>query len=780
MRQWIVPLSLLLLLSACSSTSQDKDAVVAAAATNPPASESVVKDNSAQNKDNIAIFVKNNADNFANYAMKFAKSDDFAKEVQKIIDESQAAQKAKKKKVKDSAVKLVQPDGLKSLYESHQYAPIFVSGGSLPTALDPLLNELDHLEDHGLGKTIDLQPWRDAIAALGENKPDAANDKFTFTAEEQATITNLIVERNIDVRDQKAVSALIAELVKDDNLMPRLHQTVTERIQQQSQHAQQNALADVLTADVIMQFARAMKFNNLTHLTEEETAQIGKKPSDAKYKAITEARTNVWMHTLTSVLDSPAPGMKEEDSEAKAEKPADTAANAETQQDEFAAAVMDEAADAHKAEAEAAAAEAAKMEHASSVQELVDALYPAHPDYKKLMEARRHYAELPDWESISSMPLKKGKTFKNLPALRKRLAAEGYYHGDVSPEALSDKNATTYDDEIRAAVQLYHEAHQLDYDETEGMKKSFWESLNTPRQKRLDQIDANLRRWHNTQIIDSPYYIFVNVPEFYGEVWRDGKRVYRFPVVAGNAKRACDPQTKQWKFINATPLQHARMLYIEYNPYWNVPPRIEQEDYIEKINADPTWLTTHGYEYYTSGGHTILRQLPSEKNALGRVKFIFPNPHSTFLHDSPQKHFFKYPIRAFSHGCMRVWKPLDLAKLLLEYDGQWYPKLAKEIDEKNKDDRLETKRFVLKNRFDVFIDYFTVRTDDEGLVHFFADPYKYIRYELDPPKPSELRCKPKPKAWIARTSLQAGGDAGADAGGGADVGADDSSDVSPE
>ena len=151
-----------------------------------------------------------------------------------------------------------------------------------------------------------------------------------------------------------------------------------------------------------------------------------------------------------------------------------------------------------------------------------------------------------------------------------------------------------------------------------------------------------------------------------------------------------------------------------------------------------------------------MRQLPSESNALGRVKFIFPNAHATFMHDSPKKGLFRYPIRAFSHGCMRVWEPLELAKRILTYDGQWRDSIATDIDD------YVTRRFVLKNRFDVFIDYFTVKADEAGRVHFFADPYRYVRDALEPPTAKERSCTPRKFTFVPRERAAGGEDVAID------------------
>ncbi|MBQ9395576.1 MAG: L,D-transpeptidase family protein [Proteobacteria bacterium] len=734
MKRWIVPLSLILLFSSCSNAPQNVENSNTPNAVQPAPAQETQESPVDQKKANYEGFVKANAENLANYAMKLAKSDDLTKEIQALLGDDVP---------KEIGESIQYRAYLREIYEGRQYTPIFVSGNDIIPAMAPIIEEFHRLPSHGLAK-IDASPWNEALKALQDSTP-GSHDDFVFTDEERAKLVDLLMEKDVDYTDAQAVKKFVADLVKDENAMTRLHDEVVNRAKQSAISAKQAALVDVRTADLTMQFARAMAFENMTHLTDEEKAIVEKRPTDANYKAISVARTKNWFESLVRVLDTPtARDDKADDKPAEIAQNADETANPDDINDDE----LDEAGDALAAEKAAANAQKEHIADAHDVKSLLNALYPPHPAYKKLMEARDRYAALEDWKDIPTMSLKKGKPHKGIPALKKRLAAEGYYHGDISEAALTAEGADIYDGDIRAAVRLYHDTHQLAYDENKGIMNSFWESLNTPRVKRLEQIEENLRRWHKTQIIESPYYIFINVPDFHGEVWRDNQMVYRFPVVVGNAKRGCNSQTKQWYFMNATPLQHARMLYIEYNPYWIVPPRIEQEDYIKKINSDPNWLKDHNFEYYTEKGHTVLRQLPGENNALGRVKFIFPNPHSTFLHDSPQKGLFKYPIRAFSHGCMRVWEPLELAKRLLQYDGQWKDRIAKDIED------LQPKRFILKNRFDVFIDYFTVRVDDDGLVYFLADPYRYVRYALEPPKARDLQCTPKQKEWIARNPAQ--------------------------
>ena len=266
--------------------------------------------------------------------------------------------------------------------------------------------------------------------------------------------------------------------------------------------------------------------------------------------------------------------------------------------------------------------------------------------------------------------MRKGMTHERVAKLKERLTIEGFYSGPI------DKH---FDEAAQEAVRRYQETHQMEV--TGESSKGFWSSLNRTAEQRLLEIEANIRRWHRTFVNPNDYFVFINVPDFFAEVWRDGKRDMRFKIVTGNRTKVCDPKTERWVYANATPLQHAQMEYLILNPYWNVPPRIEQEEYLPKIHENPNWLEENGFEYFTQNGFTVLRQLPGENNALGRVKFIFPNPHSTFMHDTPKKGFFRYPVRAFSHGCMRVQDPMDFAEYLLKNDDKWTPEVRQAIEE---------------------------------------------------------------------------------------------------
>ncbi len=668
--------------------------------------EPVVVPQVNKKRERIEAFIEKNADSFVVYAMRNVEPQELNTKIRELVEQPKASKGLKSADYGDLTLPaLTHAEQIKRVYEARGYAPIFMQGGRLSDRTSIVVETFKNLDERGVTpKMLNPTAFLAAVDALGDDNQPTTSGPFTFNADERAILADAIETRGIDITNSAEIKRLIDECISnEDSLIPRLRSAVNDQMKGSVDDVKWAALADVLLADHVMNYARIVKFNNKTHLTDAEKSTLSKTPSKKEYEAIAIARMMNWFATVEN----------------------------ESSKEAFEA--------------------------------QWNGLYPHHDQYERLIEAYRRYKSLPDWTTVKTGTLTPKKASPAVPLLKIRLAEEGYYKGDVSEEAQKSEAFSVYDNDIRAAVRLYHTTHQIDYDDDKSINKSFWTSLNTTREERIIQIQENIRRWYGSYLVPSDYFIYVNVPDFHGEVWKDGKMIHRFPVVAGSARRSCDPQTKQWYYINATPLMHARMAYLEYNPYWVVPNRIEQEDYIEKINADPTWLETHGFEYYTENGRTVLRQLPAENNALGRVKFIFPNEHSTFLHDSPQKRFFKYSIRAFSHGCMRVWEPLKLAEILLKNDGQWHDGITDEIED------FQTRHINFKKKFDVFIDYFTVRVDDNGLVHFLADPYHYVKDALNPPTEKQLQCKPAERKYIQRTSLQKGG--------GDDVGSDDSTGV---
>lgn len=250
-----------------------------------------------------------------------------------------------------------------------------------------------------------------------------------------------------------------------------------------------------------------------------------------------------------------------------------------------------------------------------------------------------------------------------------------------------------------------------------------------PAEKRRDQIRVTLQRWRESRLGNDQDFIHVNIPDFHAEVWRKGELGMRFRVVTGANRQKWNAQKKVNEFINATPLMSGRMDFVVFNPYWNIPNAIRRDEIEPKAAADPEYLLTQGIETVVDEtGREYMRQLPGPKNALGTVKFLFPNDRDIYLHDTPDKGFFKWPTRAFSHGCVRVQDPNELAKELLSSEGKW------DDTEVSAWYARPTETWIkLDQPMSVHIEYYVARVDELGRTNFLADVYL-----LDQPRLADI------------------------------------------
>jgi murein L,D-transpeptidase YcbB/YkuD len=203
-------------------------------------------------------------------------------------------------------------------------------------------------------------------------------------------------------------------------------------------------------------------------------------------------------------------------------------------------------------------------------------------------------------------------------------------------------------------------------------------------------------------VANASEYIFVNIPSYQLNYNRDGERVLEMPVVVG-------------KTMSKTVIFSGNMSFVVFSPYWNVPPSILNSEVLPGIKKDKNYLAKHNMEW----NNGQVRQKPGKNNSLGLVKFIFPNSNNIYLHDSPAKTLYARDSRAFSHGCVRVGKPRDLAIEVLKNDPEWTPE---KIDAAM---RAGTEKWVpLKNKIPVHIGYFTAWVNEQGEIHFYEDIYK--------------------------------------------------------
>jgi murein L,D-transpeptidase YcbB/YkuD len=332
------------------------------------------------------------------------------------------------------------------------------------------------------------------------------------------------------------------------------------------------------------------------------------------------------------------------------------------------------------------------------VYEALAELKPRYPFYTRLKSALAEYRRIAaagGWETIPAggAPLKPGVTDERVVRLRRRLGVTG----DLPAAAAADPSSK-YDASVAAGVKAFQERHGLPVDGAVG--KATLVALDVPVSARIDQIRATLERcrWVMHDLPDR--FVLVNVAGFTVTVMGPDGPTWDSAVVVGK------PYTK-------TPIFRADMRYIVLNPTWTVPPGIMNKEVVPGMRRDPNYLQRKGYVMVN--GQVV--QPAGPKNALGRVKLIFPNPHHVYLHDTPSKSYFNETSRTFSHGCVRVAKPIELAALALD-DPAWTTQTLDEAVATGK-----TRTVVLQKPLPVLILYWTAAVTPDGRLHFLPDVY---------------------------------------------------------
>jgi len=377
----------------------------------------------------------------------------------------------------------------------------------------------------------------------------------------------------------------------------------------------------------------------------------------------------------------------------------------------------------HDVEPAEALANAAKRH---DIHTLVAGYAPQTAEYRKLKAALATYREiarLGGWTQMSDGPIMRpGDRSPRVAELRRVLAERG----EAISETAEDPNR--YDQDVKAAVRGFQERHGLHPDGRFG--PATLRALNMTAERRIEQIKINMerRRWMPDDL--GVRYAFVNLADFRLRVVFHDEPVFETRVVVGTA-------------ADRTPVFSDRMTYLVINPYWNIPPSIAGEEMLPQLRKDPLSLAAKGIRVFSgwaAGAVEIdpttidwnmvssrrfpfkLRQDPGDQNALGRVKFMFPNQFNIYLHDTPSKSLFERTVRTFSHGCIRVEDPLRLARLLLAEDPNWPPE---RIDEQLASN--ERRTITLPHALNVHLTYLTAWVDDDGVVQFRNDIYKRDR-----------------------------------------------------
>lgn len=297
------------------------------------------------------------------------------------------------------------------------------------------------------------------------------------------------------------------------------------------------------------------------------------------------------------------------------------------------------------------------------------------------------------WDSIiaDNKVLKEGDSSATISRIKQRL----FITGDMKEKDSSGNFTPT----LTRAVKSYQHRYGLQEDGVIG--KNFWTELNRPISHRIRQLLINMERirWMPANLPSD--YLLVNIPAYKLFIYEKGQLAWDMNVVVGSA-------------AHNTVIFNGDIKYIVFSPYWNVPPGILRNEILPGIRRDRRYLARHNMEWHNG----TVRQKPGPGNALGLVKFLFPNSYNIYLHDTPAKSLFNEPKRAFSHGCIRLAEAQKLAEYILRNDSIWT------TEKINRAMHSGREKFVtLKQTIPVFIGYFTTWVDSKGQLHFRDDIY---------------------------------------------------------
>jgi murein L,D-transpeptidase YcbB/YkuD len=350
---------------------------------------------------------------------------------------------------------------------------------------------------------------------------------------------------------------------------------------------------------------------------------------------------------------------------------------------------------------------------------------PTHPQFEalRLKLASLRKAEGPASEEIVQIPpgplLKPGMRHPDIVLLRQRLKI-------ALPSGADPFDGEIYDEFLEEAVRNYQIAEGLKPDGIVG--KTLRARLNgapqESQQTKMERVLVNMERWRWLPSDLGSLYIWNNIPEFVTRVVEDGDAIYEERIVVGKAK-------------TPTPIFSDEMEYVEFHPFWNVPDSIKQNELLPGLMAGRDTLSRQGlvakYKGRTVDPASVdwqsidirrfhIYQPPGRSNALGIIKFMFPNKHDVYMHDTPSKSLFNASTRAFSHGCMRVRNPLKFAEVVLGRGLGWD---RKEIDRHIA--RGQNQQVHFNRKIPIHVTYFTAMVGDDGELVTRNDLYGHDR-----------------------------------------------------
>lgn len=369
-----------------------------------------------------------------------------------------------------------------------------------------------------------------------------------------------------------------------------------------------------------------------------------------------------------------------------------------------------------------------KLVDGTDISAELDRVEPPFAGYRRTQQVLEHYLALMGQGEgeplpVPAKPVNPGATYEAV----QRLSARLRLLGDLPAATQDPEGSNLYDGPLVAAVKHFQERHGLSPDGRLGPQTL--KQLNTRLSFRVEQLRLTLERWRWVpyQFPEPP--IVVNIPEFRLRAYdSDGRVGLASNVIVGKAYR------------HETPVFERDMKFVVFRPYWNVPPSIQRSEIVPAIKKDREYIAKKGYEVVTaqgdvvtsgvldddmvqqlSAGKLLVRQKPGPNNALGLVKLMFPNEYNVYLHSTPSPQLFSQSRRDFSHGCIRVEKPAELAAWVLRDKPEWTLERVRAAMQSGPDNV----QVNLSKPVPVLILYGTAIVDDAGQVHFFDDLYGY-------------------------------------------------------
>ena len=356
-----------------------------------------------------------------------------------------------------------------------------------------------------------------------------------------------------------------------------------------------------------------------------------------------------------------------------------------------------------------------------SIETFIDEVLERGQLYNRVKAILAEYRALKNkggWPQVASGPtLKLGMSDERIPIVRKRLVITG----DLPISEVSGQ--LSFDEILKQGVEQFQFRHNLDQDGAIGPQTLA--AMNVTVDERIDQIRVNLERIRWVVRDSEDEFIVTNIAAFRTFLIRDRK-------IAWSARSQVGRDYRQ------TPVFKGQLKYLQFNPTWTVPPGILARDILPQVKKDPAYLARKNMDLVDRDGNKVdpamvdwakyragrlppyqFVQRPGPTNALGRVKFIFPNPHFVFLHDTPSKSLFEPTERSFSSGCIRVENPFELAELLLDDPKKWNPGTIQKLLDSEKPQTV-----FLKEPITAMFLYSTVGVADAGIARFYKDIYQ--------------------------------------------------------